>query len=685
MKWTLALVAAVVTLAAAAAEPEKFSVDDLVRVASLSDIDLSPDGAFVAYAVGEPDLEADEPRYDLFRARWDGSDRRRLTRTDDADEWAPAFSPDGKWIAFLSDRDGGDDDDAETQVWLMPADAGEAEALTSFAGGVSDFEWSPDGTRLAVIANDPERAEGEEEPPQPEPIVIERHYFKEDFVGLLTDKRQHLYVFDMASRKATQLTSGAHEEHLPAWSPDGKRIAYVTKRGPDPDRHLNWDLYVVEARAGAEEKQLTYFAGADNDPSLESRPAWSADGKRIAYLQQGEDKWIYYKPWSLAVIDVESGTVSRPAGVEQNHTQPVFTADGGAVLALAEGSRVTHLSRIDLATGAIAPLTTGPRFDVEFDVAADGRIAVLGGDDLHPYRLEAIGEGADTSAPGSAEVSVPSARVIADHNEWLKDRRLAPVEEITFRSADGTPIDGFLVKPVGYVAGKRYPTILRLHGGPVYQFSHEFMEDWQVFAANGFAVVAANPRGSSGRGFEFAKAIYADWGNKDGADVLAAVDYAVRQGVADPDRLGIGGHSYGGILTDQVIARDARFKAAVSSAGAANFYGVWGYDMYIREHEQELGFPWRDRAAYDRVSFPFFNADRITTPTLFLCEELDANVPCIGSMQMYQALRTLAVPTRLVIYPGEYHPVTVPSYLKDRMERMLDWYARYLGVLLPRP
>jgi dipeptidyl aminopeptidase/acylaminoacyl peptidase len=258
------------------------------------------------------------------------------------------------------------------------------------------------------------------------------------------------------------------------------------------------------------------------------------------------------------------------------------------------------------------------------------------------------------------------------------------VEPIEFPSADGTTIHGFLVKPVDYVAGRRYPTILRIHGGPVYQFSHEFMEDWQVLAASGFAVVAANPRGSSGRGFEFSKAIYADWGNLDTTDVLAAVDHAVKIGVADPERLGLGGHSYGGILTDQVIARDARFKAAVSSAGVANVYGSYGVDMYIREYELELGLPWRDRAAYDRVSFPFFHADRIRTATLFLCHELDENVPCIGSMQMYQALRSLDVPTRLVIYPGEYHGLSVPSYLRDRMQRVLDWYSLYLGVV-PRP
>jgi dipeptidyl aminopeptidase/acylaminoacyl peptidase len=669
------IVGSTLTLAAAAA-PTTFSVDDLVRIANLSDLDLSPDGEVVVYSVGEPNHETDKPVYDLWRANWDGSDRRPLTRTKDADEYQPSFSPDGKRIAFLADRGG---EDAEIQVWVMPADKGEPKAVTEFPGGVVDFDWSPDGNTLAVIANDPERPAGEPEPPQPRPIVIDRYQFKLDFTDFLTDLRQHLYLVDVATRKATQLTSGAHDEHLPAYSPDGKKIAYVTKRGPDPDRTLNWDVYAIEPRAGAVETQVTRFIGADLDPDLETRPAWSPDSKRIAYLQSGEDKWIYYKPWSLAIVDVESGEVSRPAGVEINHTKPVFSADGRSVIALVEESRVTHVSRIDLATGRTTPLTTGLRFDFDFAMAANGRIAVLGGDDLHPYRIEAV-EAQEGAVPFSSDEKGTVPFVIADHNEWLSDRRLAPVEPIEFRSADGTPIDGFLVKPVDYVPGKRYPTILKIHGGPVYQFSHEFMEDWQVYAANGYAVVAANPRGSSGRGFDFASAIYADWGNKDTADVLAAVDHVVKMGVADPDRLGIGGHSYGGILTDQVIARDNRFKAAISSAGSANMYGMYGYDMYTREYELELGLPWREREAYDRVSYPFFNVDRITAATLFLCEELDANVPCIGGMQMYQALRSLGVPTRLVIYPGEYHPVTIPSYLRDRMQRSLDWYGRYLGV-----
>ncbi len=212
----------------------------------------------------------------------------------------------------------------------------------------------------------------------------------------------------------------------------------------------------------------------------------------------------------------------------------------------------------------------------------------------------------------------------------------------------------------------------------MYQFSHEFMFDWQLFAANGYAVVAVNPRGSSGRGFEFAKAIYADWGGVDTQDVLAAVDHAVAQGVADPERLGVGGWSYGGILTDFVIAKDTRFKAAISGAGAASALASWGTDQYIREYTAELGTPWADTDTYLRMSYPLLHADRIRTPTLFLCGDQDFNVPLIGSEQLYQALRVLEVPTELVIYPDEHHGIDRPSFARDKLARYLAWYDRFL-------
>jgi dipeptidyl aminopeptidase/acylaminoacyl peptidase len=644
-----------------------FQPSDLARLADVSEPDLSTDGNAVVYTVTTANLDEDTSQSDLWRVNHDGSQRMQLTRTADSSEWRPQWSADGRWIAFLSDRKQNpkdDDEEATTQVWLMPAQGGDAKRLTDFADGVEDFVWSPDGRQLAVIALDPEFAPGTPKPKNPLPIVSERYQFKEDGAGYLGARRKHLYLFDIASRKVEQLTSGAHDELLPAWSPDGRLVAFVTKRGADPDRHLNFDLYVIEPKAGARERQLTTFPGADLDPYWETRPEWSPDSTRIAYLQGGEDKWIYYAPWQLAVVDVATGKTTVPAPIDRNFTKPRWSADGKSVYALIEQGLVTHLSRIDLADGTVTDITQGKRFDYDLDVAADGRMVVLGGDDSHPYEISAVDS--------------EGMRALGKHNAWLEQKQLANVETIHFKSADGTDIDGVLVKPIDYQPGKRYPTLLRIHGGPVYTYSHEFMSDWQAYAAAGYAVVAVNPRGSSGRGFDFAKAIYADWGNKDVEDVLAGVDHVVAMGIADPDRLGIGGWSYGSILTNAVIANDPRFKAAVSGAGASNMYAMYGHDQYIREYELELGTPWKNREQYDRASYPFLNADKITTPTLFQCAEKDLNVPCLGAEQMYQALRSLEVPTQLVIYPGENHGLTVPSYLRDRLERNLAWYDKYL-------
>lgn len=653
-----------------ASEKRSLNLSDLNQLKDVTAPVFAPDNDKIAYVVSTANTDSDQSVSDLWQVSFAGGEPRQLSQTPFASEWLPRWSPDGKWLAFLSDRGS----DETTQIWLMPADGGEARQLSSVNAGVKDFAWAPDSARIVLVADDaaPEPAKDSrgEDKPEP-PRVMTRFQFKEDGRDYLTDRYQHLYLLSVSDSSITQLTTGAQDDWLPAWSPDGKLISFVAKRSKDPDRHLNYDVYVVAPAAGSEPRPISSFTGTDVDPYWESRPEWSPDSRKLVWLQSGEDKWIYYAPWQLTVADVNTGAITTPARIDRCFYKPRWSADGKSIYALVEQSRNTWLATINPEESnpdrAIRYLTSGNRFGYDYAVAANGRTVVLDSADVTPFELTAVaGSGKKTQR-----------RVLTTHNRFLNNLTVQAAEDISFISA-GVRIDGLLIKPVDYQPGKRYPTILRLHGGPVYQFSHEFMFDWQLYAANGYAVLAVNPRGSSGRGFDFSKAIYADWGNVDVKDVLAGVDHVVKLGVADPDRLGVGGWSYGSILTNYVIASDKRFKAAYSGAGSSNMLGNYGHDQYSREYELELGTPWINFDAFVRVSFPFLHADRISTATLFQCAEKDFNVPCLGAEQMYQALQSLKVPTQLVIYPGENHGLTVPSYLQDRLQRNLAWFNRYL-------
>lgn len=644
------------TATPALADAPRLDLPDLHRLADVAEPVFAPDGRALAYSLTTDNLAADAQVSDIWTVDWSGGPARPLTRTPGVSEWSPSYSADGRWLAFLSDE--GD----ETQLWRMPAGGGRARRVSRLPGGISDYSLSPDGRRAVVVAET-----GGAEPNAagtPPPIVIDRFQFKEDGRDYLDARRQQLFVIDLETGKATPLTHGDFDHWLPAWSPDGRAIAFVSKRhGPDPDRNLDFDVFVVAAEGG-EPRRMGDFDGADGDPTWESRPQWSPDSKRLVWLRSGEDRWIYYAPWQMVVADVETGRTTTPAWIDRCFYHPRWSADGKRLLALVEQDRDTWLASIDPDSGAIDYLTHGARFAYDFAVGPEGRLAVLDGDSGAPYELRTVG-------------AVP--RDLTAHNAWLAGRTLATTRDFTAVS-DGQEIHGILTLPPDYQPGRRYPVIVRLHGGPVYQYSHEFMFDWQLYAARGYVVLGLNPRGSSGRGFDFSRAIYADWGDVDVRDVRASVDRLIADGIADADRLGVGGWSYGGILTDYVIASDPRFRAAVSGAGIGNALGGYGADMYAREYELELGTPWAARETWEKLSYPFLHADRIATPTLFQCAGADTNVPCIGSEQMYQALRSRGIDSRLVIYPGENHGLTVPSYRADRLSRNLDWYDRHLAA-----
>lgn len=647
----------------AAISARSLGVDDIAAVREVSDPQISPDGQWVAYAVTSGDHAKDKKFTHLWMASWDGRRNIPLTNSDQS-EHTPRWSPDGQSLAFLSSRGS---EDAPTQLWVLDRAGGEARILTGFNGDVIDFDWSPDGKRLALIVGDedPAKAPGMKDKTPP-PIVVDRYYFKEDGSDYLGPLHQHLYVFDIATRKAELLTPGNFDEARPAWSPDGREIAFVSKRGKDPDRSSQFGLYVIAPRAGSEPRLLTTFEGEVGDSEWASGPVWKPDGKEIAFVAAGDPKLIYFAIHHLAIVPVSGGTARVVTEtLDRNVMHPRWSADGASIYFLLEDNRNQHLVRMHLRSGKLDTILDGRRETSGYDVGVKDRIAITDSTVERPEEIYAIERS--------------ERRPLSKQNDvWLSDVTLGAMQETSFNSKDGTPIHGFIVTPPGYVAGKRYPTLLWIHGGPVSQFANGFMPAWQIFAANGYVVVGANPRGSSGRGEDFAKAIYADWGNKDSEDVLAAIDHAVQLGVADSQQLVVGGWSYGGILTNAVIVRDTRFKAASSGAGIANVMAGYGTDMYVREYEQELGTPWNNLDVYLRNSYPFLNADKIRTPTLFLCGERDFNVPLLNSEQMYQALRSTGVDSQLVIYPGQHHGLDRPSYLRDRMQRYLTWFGKYV-------
>ncbi len=633
---------------------------DLLKLHNVNDPQISPDGQWIAYSVSAIDSAKDKGDTDIWMTSWDGATTIRVTSSPDG-ESSPRWSPDGKFLAFVSGRQEG----KGGQIWLLDRRGGEAQRLTNLKGGISGFEWSPDAKRLALVLDEETDSIAKKDTAThttPKPIVIDRYNFKRDIAGYLGTRRSHLAVFDVATKKLDSLTFGANDDDSPSWSPDGQRIAFVRNELAEPGRGRDSDIWVIDARKGSSPKQLTTFEGPDG-----GRPSWSPDGRWIAFTRGDEPKYGAYNLPKLALVASDGSAPARV--VTATFDRPIsavrFAADGQSVFATTADDRSDYLVRIRVSDGNVARLTDTKRSVSSYNMLADGKVALLMSTAVQAPEVFAL-EGSNT-------------RQISHQNDSLfAQLSLGSVEDFTSRSKDGAEVHSLLFRPPGAAADARLPLLLYIHGGPNGQDSYRFDFDRQYFAANGYAVLAVNYRGSNGRGAAYQKAIYADWGNKEVLDLLGAVDEAVKQGIADPERLGIGGWSYGGILTDYTIASTPRFKAAVSGAGSANQLSMYGTDQYVTQYELELGAPWKEQERWLKVSYPFFHADKIKTPTLFMGGQSDFNVPIVGGEQMYQALRTLGVETQLVIYPNQFHGLTVPSYRVDRLGRYLNWYDRHL-------
>jgi dipeptidyl aminopeptidase/acylaminoacyl peptidase len=437
-------------------------------------------------------------------------------------------------------------------------------------------------------------------------------------------------------------------------------IAFVSNRSEEPDANFNTDIFVVPADGSSEPRRVT------SSEAAESSPLFTPDGGAIVHTLGGNPKDIWYATNTIAVTPVGGGA-SRVLtdNLDRNVSGLHLSSDGAAVFFLLEDRGNVHLARVPLAGGAVERVIAGERDIAQFDVGARGEIAVLESTFDRPNEISiAAGSGSPT-------------RITRTNDQFLAGIQLGRTERFQATSADGTIIDGYLTRPPQSPNGTKLPTLLRIHGGPVSQYSTGFNLEWQMLAAAGYAVVGANPRGSSGRGRDFSHAIWADWGNKDFEDVMAAVDHVLATGVADPDRLGVGGWSYGGILTNYVITKTTRFKGAISGASEVNYPANYGHDHYQRQWEAELGLPWETTDLWIRIS-PFYSVAKIKTPTLILCGQEDWNVPLQNSEQLYQALRRLGVPTELIVYPGQGHAIRRPSFQKDRYQRYIAWYDTYV-------
>lgn len=656
MRTFIAFVLAVATALTAEAQTRPITLDDFWRVQDVGDPQVSPDGEWVLYTLTNTDAAADRRDTDVWIVKWDGSGRRRLTFSPDNED-APRFSPDGRYISFLSARAGGQA--KGNQVWVLDRSGGEARQLTELGGRIQSYSWSPDARRLALVYRDEPADDGAR---NSKPIVIDKYQFKRDGAGYLTGNvRTRIHLYDIAARTAEALTvDGDYDENNPEWSPDGTRIAFVSNHDANWERTRNSDVFVVDAKPGAKSRQLTNWHGTDGGGL-----AWSPDGTLIAFGRGSEPKFDFHNLSRLSVVPAAGGAARvLTDALDRGTSGYVFTPDGRSILFTVADDRTQYLARIPLTGGPVEKLTSGPRV-VGQPSSQKGRTALTSSSDLVPGEIYAV-EGT-------------RLRNLTAHNEALAaELQLVPAEGLSFKSRDGVEVHALLTKPLGYHAGRKYPTLFRIHGGPTAQDTHAYNFERQWFAAHGYAVINVNYRGSSGRGAKFSEAIFADWGNLEVADMLAAADHAVAIGIADPQRLGIGGWSYGGVLTDYVIASDRRFKAATSGAGSANHISLYGHDQYTFLYDNEFGPPWRDTDLWIKYSYPFFKADRIKTPTLFLGGQDDFNVPILGSEQMYQALKTLNIDTQLVVYPGQNHGITKIAFQRDRFERYLAWYDKYL-------
>jgi dipeptidyl aminopeptidase/acylaminoacyl peptidase len=628
----------------AAKASRRITLDDYGAIESPYSPRISPDGRSITYVLDGQ----------IFLVSTDDPEPRPLTSSATS-AWGHRWAADGKSIYFLSNRDD------NTQVYNLPiGKAGEATQLTHFTHGVSSINLSPDEKRVLLAISDNDLLEVADDA-EPKPFVVTRRHFKRDSgEGYIVEgDSKHLYVYDIESREMTQITSGRYDERAGVWSPDGRSIVFVSNREEEPDDGHRTDLWMVASDKTEEEAPLVRLT---DSPSPKFSPEFSPDGAQIAYLTAEDGVYGVYR---IAVMPAAGGEPKTlTADLDRWVSSFEYSKDGKWIFFTYYDSGAMDLARIRVSDSKIEKLIDGDRVVHSFDVSDSGDIVVAANnqnDATNIYRL--LG--------GQLTQLTDVNRAFFDEHD------LGNKVKVSFENDAGIRIESFITTPPDYESGRAYPAILHIHGGPQSQFSWGYSFSTQLYASNGYVVIEPNPRGSLGRGQDFLRAIYRAWGVPDYDDVIAAVDHAVAEGIADPDRLAVTGYSYGGYMTNVVISQTTRFKAAASGAGHSLIEANVGHDIYQRWYFWELGVPWENREKYD-VHSPLLRAGNVTTPTLFLGGRIDWNVPILNAELFYQALKVQGIDSQLVVYPGAHHGGWPESFEKDYLVRVIDWFDHYV-------
>jgi dipeptidyl aminopeptidase/acylaminoacyl peptidase len=653
---------------AVTAQGKKMTIEDALALQEVGAPQWSPDGRLIAFSVNEWNKKENRRDSHIHIIPAAGGASYKLTNGERG-ETAPQWSPDSTRIAFLANRAAPSADaPARNQIWVIPVAGGEAERVTDEEAGVAQFRWSPDGKQLAYVVRDTPQDKAERDKRK-----------KDKFDAIVVDSGfiySHLWTINLATKEKKRVTEGSFTVTDPQWSPDGGWVAYTMSKGgsqesafTDISDERNTDLFIAPAGGGAV-RQLT------TNPGPDYAPRFSPDGKWLAYLASDDPaSWAGKVDLMLMPTDAAAGgsaATFAPRNLTGKYNDSVngaakWSPDGGALYAAGAEGVYGQLLKIAVAGGEPKTIFSSKGAYGGVDLSRDGRmLAFVFNDAKSPNDIwVASSAGRD-------------ARRLTNFNPGIKDFALVPTEVIRWKAPDGLEIEGLLVRPLGYEQGKRYPLILQIHGGPYGQFAFGLNTRAQIFAANGYAVLLPNPRGSTGYGNKFTTANIGDWGGKDYQDLMSGVDELIKMGLADPERLGVMGGSYGGFMTFWVITQTNRFKAAIGHAGISDWYSFYGQSDIPGLMEYGFGgVPWTAREAYEKWS-PVRYADRVKTPLMITHGEQDRRVPIAQAEQYYRALRKRGVETVFIRYPREGHGISEPNHQIDLVRRQLEWFDKHV-------